>query len=421
MKFVHYQYEESPHVIPFVRAVAEKLGQDEVRYVCSGSLQADRVAMGWAVERPEWLIDESSQPEESRRWVENCPMMWCGLRDMDLFERRMDKNLRTVYSSERWFKPRDLKVGGIRLFRLPWWVKLLSPHYLKMARRIRRLLKSNRGFYYGAVGVHAAVDMARLVFLLSGDLRCLFSAPKLDFERRPLGRVFDAKGQVVPWMVLTGYFVEPSTLETLPCRQISNIEPQTSRILRVLWMGRMIDWKRVDTLVKAVGLANQSADHPIALTLVGDGPEKVRLQRLARTQVAFYPPVSISRVRQIMHEHDVYVLASDGGEGWGAVVNEALEEEMCVLGTYEAGASATMLPTANLFHAGDYKSLAFHLQTLSCQFHVRSRDAQSSNIKHQTSNGEHLVPCPIRITLIGDWSADNAAKALMAFLRDEAK
>jgi glycosyltransferase involved in cell wall biosynthesis len=58
-----------------------------------------------------------------------------------------------------------------------------------------------------------------------------------------------------------------------------------------------------------------------------------------------------------MREHDVYVLSSNGYEGWGAVVSEALEEGMAVIGTHEAGSSATILPESNLFHAGDWRRL----------------------------------------------------------------
>ena len=65
----------------------------------------------------------------------------------------------------------------------------------------------------------------------------------------------------------------------------------------------------------------------------------------------------MAEVRELMHTHDVYVLASDGHEGWGAVASEALEEGMSMIGTYEAGSSATILPECNLFHAGDWRSL----------------------------------------------------------------
>ena len=52
------------------------------------------------------------------------------------------------------------------------------------------------------------------------------------------------------------------------------------------------------------------------------------------------------------------VETSDENEGWGAAVNEALEEGMKVLGTFESGASAAMLREDDLFHAGDWKRLA---------------------------------------------------------------
>ena len=61
----------------------------------------------------------------------------------------------------------------------------------------------------------------------------------------------------------------------------------------------------------------------------------------------------VAEVRAFMRSHEVYVLPSNAYEGWGAVVSEALEEGMEVLGTYEAGSSATVLPQENLFHAGD--------------------------------------------------------------------
>lgn len=74
--------------------------------------------------------------------------------------------------------------------------------------------------------------------------------------------------------------------------------------------------------------------------------------------VTFHQPVPVAEVRALMRSHDVYVLASTGEEGWGAVVSEALEEGMRVVGTYEAGASATILPPTNLYHAGDWRQLA---------------------------------------------------------------
>ena len=59
----------------------------------------------------------------------------------------------------------------------------------------------------------------------------------------------------------------------------------------------------------------------------------------------------------MMSQHNIYVLPSKAGEGWGAVVSEALEEEMQVFASIESGSGATILPPENLFPAQDVKRL----------------------------------------------------------------
>ena len=133
--------------------------------------------------------------------------------------------------------------------------------------------------------------------------------------------------------------------------------------VKVLRVGRMLKLKRVDTIIKAVGECSKSKK--ITLDIYGIGPEEAKLKKLAakyRDKIKFHPPVPINEVRKLMREHDVYVLSSNGYEGWGAVVCEALEEGMKVIGTYEAGASATILPESNLFHAGDWRRLKMLLE-----------------------------------------------------------
>ena len=146
-------------------------------------------------------------------------------------------------------------------------------------------------------------------------------------------------------------------------------------VLRILWVGRMIGWKRVDTIIRAVSKFNVQGSK-FKVTLVGDGPERERLIKLAQRlfpgdvaikqsnnlksnnqTIAFLPRQPLEKVRDLMQHYDLYVLASDACEGWGAVVNEALEEGMSVIGTFEAGASAAILPRERLFPAGDWKAL----------------------------------------------------------------
>ena len=287
--------------------------------------------------------------------LENCEILLSGIRDLSLFERRTSRKLKTYYMSERWFKP----IAGF----LPGWLRLLHPSFLHMAVSMRHVMRESDEFRYFAIGKWAKRDMR----MICGG---------------------QSEKKMIPW----GYFVEPSKYASFSRQQKSKM----AEVCRVLWVGRLLYLKRVDVIVRAVSACTEfkrvdGSLPDITLDIYGAGPEEMRLKKLASGHddiIKFHPLVSIAEVRRLMREHDVYVLASDAHEGWGAVVSEALEEGMIVLGTHEAGASATMLPKERLFSAGDVDGLV-----------VLLRKAAAGEFKP---------------TGIGEWSAANAAKRLLS-------
>ena len=378
----------SPHQLPLAEAIAKLIGGDNFLYIYLEPPPPNHVLWGWdKLGKENWCklggIDN--------KVLLDCDVLLSGVRDVLKFNERVRLGKKTYYMSERWFKP---PIGMLRL---------LHPRYFLMAWRIVRLIRDSETFVYLPMGIHAARDMARLCGLFAGDLRCLFRAPKLDFERKPGGRIYLAasslqlpaatatksKRYCLDKMCMWGYYVEPSKVDALPVREASNE-------VRVLWVGRLLNLKRVDTIVRAVGEhANlKRVDNllpKITLDIYGTGPEEKRLKSLAKKYgdaTTFHGPVSVMEVRRLMRSHDVYVLASNGYEGWGAVVSEALEEKMTVFGTYEAGSSVTMLPERNLFHAGDWKRLM--------------------GLLRDSKKGERNLICESF-----DWSAEVAAKNLM--------
>ena len=343
----------SPHQLPFCTELAKLLDASSMAYLYTEPMSEERLKLGWShsVDNLDLKI-EHWPSKRNRDEVENCELLIADIRDVEIFNKRAKRGASTFYISERWFKP---PLGILRL---------LHPKYFMMAHRLIRLLRSSACFLYLPQGVHAARDMARLCGLFAGDLRCLFRAPKLDFERRPGGRIYireqgignreQGEKYCLDKMRMWGYFVE----EGRGKREVVRDET----VLRVLWVGRLLNLKRVDTIVRAVGehanLKRVDNSLPkITLDIYGTGPEETRLKKLAAKYgdcIKFYPPVPIDEVRKLMREHDIYVLASNAYEGWGAVVSEALEEGMKVIGTYEAGSSATILPKECLFKSGDY-------------------------------------------------------------------
>jgi glycosyltransferase involved in cell wall biosynthesis len=189
-----------------------------------------------------------------------------------------------------------------------------------------------------------------------------------------MGRLsaIDREGDLIDKMRMWGYYVESSKKDAISVRKAKNT---TGKVVRILWVGRLLAWKRVDTIIRAVGeFANMKCEDvslpEITLDIYGSGPLETSLKKMAVQYgdiVKFHPPIPIDEVRKLMREHDVYVLASNGYEGWGAVVSEAIEEGMTVLGTYEAGSSATILPEGSLFHTGDWRALKKLLSGISCK------------------------------------------------------
>ncbi len=388
----------SPHQIPLAKAIVDFVGENNYRYVYTESFHDERSQMGWGDSVDRAWCRKSSMDDPS---LHTADILISGHRALDLFEKRNAAGLKTFYASERWFKP---PFGMLRL---------LSPGYFRMAWRFVKCLRRDC-FSLLPMGIHAARDFIRLIKLFRGDLRCLFCAPKVAFESRPGGVIVPlneairagglskediAFGQKhgfvqIPrehWNKLTpsgafakmqmwGYFMAPGDAKAT--RRSLPIEHSP---LRILWAGRMLDLKRADVLVRAASPHPDLKRVDVSLHLYGDGSMRQKLRKLARgaTNVEFHNFVSIEKVRQLMREHDVYVLSSNGYEGWGAVVSEALEEGMKVLGTIEAGATATILPLGNLFKAGDVKRL------------------------------RELLGTEIRDVGIGCWTAEYAARTLL--------
>ena len=316
MKFVHYTNSLSAHQIPLDRELVKRIGADNFRYIYTN----ERL-QGGAQEidvRESWIIDASKA--DVTALLEECDVLLVGgLRPIDLMERRSAARKVTLYMSERWFKP---------LGQIPGWVRMLVPRYRRMARRFVRLLRDDPKCWYLPIGPWAKRDMLWLGV--------------------PAAKMLD-------W----GDFVEPSEVgvdDRCRCRM------ERHSPLRLLYIGRLLRLKHVETVVRSLEVL-RSGGLDVRLTIVGNGPERDALGRLVKKLglgdwVEFRPAVKMEEVREVMRQHDFLVFASNAMEGWGCVVQEALTEGVPVVGTYEAGASAAILPETQLFHCGDSRELA---------------------------------------------------------------
>ncbi|HUK42927.1 MAG TPA: glycosyltransferase [Candidatus Bathyarchaeia archaeon] len=155
----------------------------------------------------------------------------------------------------------------------------------------------------------------------------------------------------------TRILVTPDTLRLLP-RDIRHKATQTLAIglpsgapeqrrpdvrstqLRLLYVGRLLEWKGVDIALRAVALARRQFPN-LSLTILGEGPARTRLERLSRelnlggsVHWAGWVPHSI--VARYYQNSDTFLFPSLRDSG-GMVVLEALAQGLPVLCTSLGG------------------------------------------------------------------------------------
>lgn len=394
MKVLVYAGIVSPHMIPLCDKLATILGKGNMLYCATLKMLEQRLKLGWREVERDWIVRYDGMPSEEKieEYAESFDVLFASEFCPKVIERFKARHKLIMYPSERWLKP---PWGAIRFFK---------PSFINRAKCFASLLNGYEWFIYLPIGPYAAKDAIRIARWARFGLPVLTAGDAFSFEKVPLGRFLSTKGEncLFDKMRIWGYYVEASRKDALPVQKANKTKPHE---IRVLWVGRLLNWKRVDTIVRAVGehanLKRVDDSLPkITLDVYGAGPMERQLRKMAAKYgeaIKFFPSVPIDEVRKLMREHDVYVLSSNGYEGWGAVVSEALEEGMTVFGTYEAGSSATILPEANLFHVGDWRILQKMLASVSCK----------------TAKGLTPDACALR------WTAESGAKALYDYLTDK--
>ncbi len=130
----------------------------------------------------------------------------------------------------------------------------------------------------------------------------------------------------------------------------------------ILFVGRLHRWKGLEYVIQALPMIPSAS-----LTIVGEGPDRPRLERLAAGQpVTFVGPKSHDELANYYRRADLLVLASTFGEGLPNVVLEAMASGRPVVATRTAGVVDVVRDGINgvLVEPGDASALAGALGSL---------------------------------------------------------
>lgn len=145
-------------------------------------------------------------------------------------------------------------------------------------------------------------------------------------------------------------------------------EKDLSTPVRLMFSGRLVDWKGVDVLIRAFKLLVDE-DLPFTLTIVGDGPERESLRRLTEElnlerQIRFVGAVPYEDVMEWYAKAHILVLPSLRREGWGKVLIEAMCHGLVCVGSDVDLVPWQLEGRGYVFPSGDARALAAVLKEI---------------------------------------------------------
>ncbi len=231
--------------------------------------------------------------EKAKRYVLDADIVLYGSIGRELIKERLKKNKLTFRCTERLFKKEPKKSQMLGL-------------------RIRNYFANSihKNFYLLCEGGYVAEDYKR---------------------------VGSFKSKSYKW----GYFPELKEYDDID-NLISEKEENS-----LLWAGRMIDWKHPEYAIE-VAKRLKAEGYKFKMNLIGTGNLYVELVRQVFLEslddcVFVLGAMSPEKVREYMEKSQIFLCTSDRQEGWGAVINEAMNSGCAVVANENIGAAPYLI------------------------------------------------------------------------------
>lgn len=141
------------------------------------------------------------------------------------------------------------------------------------------------------------------------------------------------KGRCYKW----GYFPEvlQQNMDELLNKKAENTVPS------ILWAGRLIDWKHPELPID-IAEKLKSEGYKFKLSIIGNGDMEEELRKLISEKnlddcVEMLGSKPQMEVRDYMEKANIYLFTSDFNEGWGAVLNEAMNSGCAICASHAIG------------------------------------------------------------------------------------
>ena len=169
------------------------------------------------------------------------------------------------------------------------------------------------------------------------------------------------KNKVYKW----GYFLETNTYDIEKLIE----EKENNEKMEIVWVARFIKWKHPEVVIKlAKNLKKQNYNFEI--TMLGAGALQDRIKRTIKKEnlgdvVKLVGQVPSDKVKDYMEKANIFIATSDSSEGWGAVVNEAMNAGCAIVANQKMGSVPFLIKhKQNGMYYNTYKELENNVKEL---------------------------------------------------------
>ena len=300
------------HQKPFSEAMFELSG-GKYRFIAMAKMSKEREKMGWKMSSiPEYVVEYSQHSEKCDDLIFDADVAICACGYEKYVERRLKAKKLVFMCSERWHKT------GYTPLKL---IKHIPVNFMKYNR-------------------------FKTCYMLSSSA----------FTSYDCSRSFTFLNKCYKW----GYFPE-----FIPTNDINaKMSEKHSDKATLLFVSRLIPLKHPELPLK---VASRLKSEGIAchLTMIGQGPLKNLLLIYAQENnieddVTFIDSVSPEEVRAYMDNSQIFLFTSDKNEGWGAVLNEAMNSGCAAVSSSAIGSSSFLIDdkvNGYIYKDGDFEDL----------------------------------------------------------------
>lgn len=301
------------------------------------------------------LYDDSLDYSQFANDINNCDILIVGAvgNYKNIIKDRMKLNKYTFLFSERLFKQ---KLS----------IKVLFKNLLRFFRHVN--VYPNKNLYLLSVGYYSSIDYNKIMSFKNKSFKWMYFPRVLEID-----------------------------IDKLLCSKANK------EYLDILWVGRMLSWKHPEYVIMLVKKLTDN-NYKIRAKLIGCGPELLKLKALTKhygldNSISFLEGIPNDDVRKTMLNSDIYLFTSDRGEGWGAVLNEAMNSGLAVVASSEAGSSRYLVKDGEnglLYYNNNFDNLYHNVIKLILDEELR---------KSVSLNAYY--------TILSNWNAKEAANRLI--------